>query len=73
MRVNAALPGPICAPLIAEPMLPEALDRLGDQTMPGRPSQPAELAPSCVYFASQGGSYPTGSPPELAGGTLKIA
>ena len=71
IRVNAVLPGPIWTPLIPGTMLEEDLKKFGSQTMLGRPGQPEELAPSYVYFASQDGSYSTGSLPEVTGGMPK--
>ena len=71
IRVNAVLPGPIWTPLIPGTMLEEDLKKFGSQTMLGRPGQPEELAPSYVYFASQDGSYSTGSLLEVTGGMPK--
>jgi len=39
--------------------------------MLARPGQPEELAPAYVYFASQDGSYATGSLLEVTGGMPK--
>jgi len=71
IRVNAVLPGPIWTPLIPGTMLKEDLKKFGDATMLGRPGQPEELAPAYVYFASQDGSYSTGSLLEVTGGMPK--
>jgi NAD(P)-dependent dehydrogenase (short-subunit alcohol dehydrogenase family) len=71
IRVNAVLPGPIWTPLIPGTMLAEDLKKFGDQTMLSRPGQPEELAPAYVYFASQDGSYSTGSLLEVTGGMPK--
>ncbi|UOG77362.1 SDR family oxidoreductase (plasmid) [Hymenobacter tibetensis] len=71
IRVNAVLPGPIWTPLIPGTMLKEDLKKFGDETMLGRPGQPEELAPAYVYFASQDGSYSTGSLLEVTGGMPK--
>ena len=71
IRVNAVLPGPIWTPLIPGTMLKEDLAKFGDETMLGRPGQPEELAPAYVYFASQDGSYSTGSLLEVTGGMPK--
>jgi len=71
IRVNAVLPGPIWTPLIPGTMLKEDLNKFGDETMLGRPGQPEELAPAYVYFASQDGSYSTGSLLEVTGGMPK--
>ncbi len=71
IRVNAVLPGPVWTPLIPGTMLKEDLKKFGDETMLGRPGQPEELAPAYVYFASQDGSYSTGSLLEVTGGMPK--
>ncbi|MGI4863528.1 MAG: SDR family oxidoreductase [Janthinobacterium lividum] len=71
IRVNAVLPGPIWTPLIPGTMLQEDLNKFGDETMLGRPGQPEELAPAYVYFASQDGSFSTGSLLEVTGGMPK--
>jgi NAD(P)-dependent dehydrogenase (short-subunit alcohol dehydrogenase family) len=71
IRVNAVLPGPIWTPLIPGTMLKEDLAKFGNETMLARPGQPEELAPTYVYFASQDGSYATGSLLEVTGGMPK--
>ncbi|MBG8556426.1 SDR family oxidoreductase [Hymenobacter guriensis] len=71
IRVNAVLPGPIWTPLIPGTMIKEDLKKFGDSTMLGRPGQPEELAPAYVFFASQDGSYATGSLLEVTGGMPK--
>jgi NAD(P)-dependent dehydrogenase (short-subunit alcohol dehydrogenase family) len=71
IRVNAVLPGPIWTPLIPGTMLKEDLAKFGNETMLARPGQPEELAPAYVYFASQDGSYATGSLLEVTGGMPK--
>ncbi|GGF01272.1 SDR family oxidoreductase [Hymenobacter cavernae] len=71
IRVNAVLPGPIWTPLIEGTMIKEDLKKFGDETMLGRPGQPEELAGAYVLFASQDGSYMTGSLLEVTGGMPK--
>ena len=60
IRVNCVAPGPVWTPLI-----PATLDRghvkqFGADTHFGRPAQPAEIAPSYVFLASDDGRYYTG-------------
>jgi len=73
IRVNAVLPGPIWTPLIEGTMIKEDLKQFGNQTILGRPGQPEELAPAYVLFASQDGSYITGSLLEVTGGMPKAS
>jgi NAD(P)-dependent dehydrogenase (short-subunit alcohol dehydrogenase family) len=60
IRVNAVAPGPVWTPLIPASMPPERVQEFGQDTLLGRPAQPAELAPAFVYLASQDASYVTG-------------
>lgn len=67
IRVNAVAPGPIWTPLQqsgGQP--PERVKDFGQGVPVGRPGQPAELAPMCVFLASQESSYITA---EVMGGT----
>jgi NAD(P)-dependent dehydrogenase (short-subunit alcohol dehydrogenase family) len=69
IRVNAVAPGPIWTPLqpsYGQPM--EKLVQFGQQTPLGRAGQPAELAPSYVFLASQESSYTTGEIIGVTGG-----
>ena len=61
IRVNAVAPGPIWTPL--QPSYGQPQDKLtqfGQDTPLGRAGQPAELAPTYVFLASQESSYITG-------------
>ena len=69
IRVNAVAPGPIWTPLqpsYGQP--PEKLEKFGKDTPMGRPGQPAELAPTYVFLASQESSYITGEIIGVTGG-----
>lgn len=59
IRVNAVAPGPIWTPLIPS-TLHKGLDEFGKQTAMKRAGQPAEVAPSFVFLASEDASYFTG-------------
>lgn len=61
VRVNAVAPGPIWTPLIPSTFPPDAVKEFGRHVPLGRPGQPAEVAPSYVFLASEiDSSYITG-------------
>ena len=69
IRVNAVAPGPIWTPL--QPSYGQPQDKLtqfGQDTPLGRAGQPAELAPTYVFLASQESSYITGEIIGVTGG-----
>ncbi|HET6747565.1 MAG TPA: SDR family oxidoreductase [Candidatus Saccharimonadales bacterium] len=69
IRVNAVAPGPIWTPLqpsYGQPM--EKLTKFGKNTPLGRAGQPAEVAPTFVFLASQESSYITGEVIGVTGG-----
>ena len=69
IRVNGVAPGPIWTPLqpsFGQPM--EKLTSFGKNTPLGRAGQPAELAPTYVFLASQESSYITGEIIGVTGG-----
>ena len=72
IRVNAVAPGPIWTPLIPSTMPPEKAAKFGQQTLLGRPGQPAELAGAYVLLASELGSYMTGAIIPVTGGEIMI-
>jgi NAD(P)-dependent dehydrogenase (short-subunit alcohol dehydrogenase family) len=49
-------PGPVWTLLIPATMPPEQTAQFGQQVPMGRPAQPAELAPTYVFLASQDAS-----------------
>ncbi|MCW3113823.1 MAG: family NAD(P)-dependent oxidoreductase [Segetibacter sp.] len=59
IRVNAVAPGPIWTPLIPSTMH-KGLDEFGQEVPMKRAGQPAEVAPSFVFLASEDSSYFTG-------------
>jgi NAD(P)-dependent dehydrogenase (short-subunit alcohol dehydrogenase family) len=61
IRVNAVAPGPIWTPLIPASFSAEHVAEFGKNTLLKRPGQPAEVAPSYVFLASDSdSSYITG-------------
>jgi NAD(P)-dependent dehydrogenase (short-subunit alcohol dehydrogenase family) len=59
IRVNAVAPGPIWTPLIPSTMHKDR-EEFGQDTAMKRAGQPAEVAPSFVFLASDDSSYFTG-------------
>lgn len=69
IRVNGVAPGPIWTPLQpSHGQSKEKLSKFGKDTPMGRPGQPAELAPTYVFLASQESSYITGEIIGVTGG-----
>ena len=69
IRVNAVAPGPIWTPLQpSKGQSQEKLTHFGENTPLGRMGQPAELAPSFVFLASQESSYTTAEVIGVTGG-----
>lgn len=69
IRVNAVAPGPFWTPL--QPSYGQPMDKLtkfGEQAPIGRAGQPAEIAPTYVFLASQESSYITGEVIGVTGG-----
>jgi len=60
IRVNGVAPGPIWTPLIPSTFPPEKVEKFGADVPLGRPGEPAEVAPSYVFLASDDSSYMTG-------------
>jgi len=69
VRVNAVAPGPVWTPLIVSTMPPAQHTGFGKGSPMGRPAQPAELAPSYVFLASQDSSYIAGEIIGVTGGS----
>jgi len=74
VRVNCVSPGPVWTPLnVADKPAREAAKH-GQKTPMERPAQPEEVAPSYVFFASDGdSSYITGEVLTLLGGETTAA
>lgn len=69
IRVNAVAPGPVWTPLIPSTKWEDS-DIFGDNTPVGRPGQPAEIAPSYVFLASEESSYISGATIPATGGRI---
>lgn len=72
IRVNGVAPGPVWTPLIPATLPKEKVKKFGENTPEGRPGQPAELASSYVFLASDEGSYINGATIEVTGGRTTI-
>ncbi len=68
IRVNAVAPGPVWTPLIPSTMPQKKVQNFGDNTLHGRPAQPAELAPVFVLLASPEAGYITSEVYGVTGG-----
>jgi NAD(P)-dependent dehydrogenase (short-subunit alcohol dehydrogenase family) len=60
IRVNCVAPGPVWTPLIPATLDKEHVEKFGKDTFWGRPAQPAEMAPSYVFLASNDAGYYSG-------------
>jgi NAD(P)-dependent dehydrogenase (short-subunit alcohol dehydrogenase family) len=60
IRVNCVAPGPVWTPLIPATMSKESVESFGKDTVWGRAAEPAEMAPSYVFLASDDSKYYTG-------------
>jgi len=60
IRVNCVAPGPVWTPLIPATLERDHVGRFGGDTLWGRPAQPAEIAPTYVFLASDDGRYYSG-------------
>lgn len=72
IRVNAVAPGPVWTPLIPSTFDAEKVAEFGENTVYGRPAQPAELAPIFVFLASPEASYVTGEVYGATGGRTPL-
>jgi NAD(P)-dependent dehydrogenase (short-subunit alcohol dehydrogenase family) len=61
VRVNCVAPGPVWTPLIPSTFASEEhVRKFGQDTLWGRPAQPAEIAPTYVFLASTDARYYSG-------------
>ncbi|TWH51984.1 SDR family oxidoreductase [Sporomusa sp. KB1] len=70
IRVNGVAPGPIWTPLIPASFNEQHVAQFGQDTPMKRAGQPAEVAPSYLFLASQDSSYMTGQVLHVNGGTI---
>ena len=70
IRVNAVAPGPVWTPLIPSTMPQKKVEQFGKSNPQERPAQPAELAPTYVFLASDESRYITGGVFDLTGGKM---
>lgn len=70
IRVNAVAPGPIWTPLIVASFKGKKVAEFGTDVPLGRASEPAEVAPSYLFLASQDASYMTGQVLHPNGGEI---
>lgn len=70
IRVNAVAPGPVWTPLIPSTFDAEHVSEFGGNVPLGRPGQPAEIAPSYVFLASDDASFITGQVVHPNGGSV---
>jgi NAD(P)-dependent dehydrogenase (short-subunit alcohol dehydrogenase family) len=68
IRVNGVAPGPFWTPLQPSASPAEKVEHFGEEVPYGRPGQPAELASTYVYLASQESSYTSGETIIVNGG-----
>lgn len=72
IRVNCVAPGPVWTPLNPADRDPEDVAKFGQKTPLERPAQPEEIAPSYVFFASEGdSSFITGEVLTQLGGATR--
>jgi NAD(P)-dependent dehydrogenase (short-subunit alcohol dehydrogenase family) len=68
IRVNCVAPGPVWTPLIAQSFEEKKIREFGKDSPMTRPAQPAELAPSFVFLASDESRYVNGEVLGVTGG-----
>lgn len=70
IRVNGVAPGPVWTPLIASTFKPDKVSNFGSDVPMERAGEPAEIAPSYLFLASEDGSFITGQVIHPNGGEI---
>lgn len=70
IRVNGVAPGPVWTPLIPSTFKPDKVSNFGSDVPMARAGEPAEIAPSYLFLASDDGSYITGQVIHPNGGEI---
>ncbi len=70
IRVNAVAPGPVWTPLITSSFSPQKVAEFGSDVPVQYAAQPAQLAPTYVYLASDASSYVSGQVLHVNGGVI---
>lgn len=60
IRVNGVAPGPVWTPLIVSTFKPDKVSDFGSDVPMARAGEPAEIAPSYLFLASDDGAYISG-------------
>jgi len=68
IRVNCVAPGPVWTPLVVQSFDAKKNEKFGENYPMERPAQPAELAPSYVFLASDESRYVNGEVLGVTGG-----
>lgn len=70
IRVNAVAPGPVWTPIVAQSFARSKIREFGSDNPLGRPAQPAEIAPSFVFLASDESRFMNAEVLGITGGRL---
>jgi NAD(P)-dependent dehydrogenase (short-subunit alcohol dehydrogenase family) len=68
--VNVVAPGPGSIPLIVSTISEQKIEAFGNKTPLSRAAQPAEVAPTFVFLATEDSRYITGEIIGVTGGEL---
>lgn len=72
IRVNVVAPGPVWTPLIVSSMPKEKIQHFGENTPLRRAAQPAEIAPTFVFLATDDSRYVNGEVVGITGGEFTM-
>jgi len=70
IRVNAVAPGPVWTPLIVSSFKPSKVAKFGSDSPMERAAEPAEIAPSYLFLATEDSIYITGQVIHPNGGEI---